>query len=152
MKSFLLLRVTGFEATNHTEASPPPSSPLPLSGHFLCLGAAGSRPGSNPHVPVRHHLPPDLPPQLLHHLLGLHGVGHRHLPPGALRLLPAAPRQRRPCLHTKLRFSIKITQVLCLSEAAKRFGRAVKIIHGAQSWRFCFKKKKNRIGKKLFQF
>lgn len=95
------------------EASPLPSSPTPSpppSGHFLCLGAAGSRPGSHPHVPVRHHFPPDLPPQLFHHLLGLHGVGHRHLPPGALRLLPAAPRQRRPCLHTKLRFSINVSQ------------------------------------------
>lgn len=73
------------------------------SGDIFCLGAPGPRPGSDTHVPVWHHLPPDLPSQLFHHLLGLHGVGHWNLPPRPLRLLPAAPHERWPGLPAELR-------------------------------------------------
>lgn len=91
------------------------SSPLlSCSGDILCISAPGPRLGSHTHVPVRHHLPPDLPSQLQHHLLGLHGVGHWHLPPRTLRLLPAAPHQRGPCLPTELRFNTFIHQYLCM--------------------------------------
>ncbi|PWA17569.1 hypothetical protein CCH79_00011270 [Gambusia affinis] len=71
------------------------------SGDLRGVGAAGPRLGSHPHVPVRHDLSPDLPSQLFHHFLGLHGVSHRDLPPRALRLLPAASRQRGPGVPTE---------------------------------------------------
>lgn len=86
---------------NGLSLSTPPHPPR--SGDLLSLGASGPRPGPHPHVPVWHHIPTDLSPQLVRRLLGLHGVGHRHLPPRALRLLPAAPRQRRARLRAEPR-------------------------------------------------
>ncbi|MEQ2212907.1 hypothetical protein XENOCAPTIV_006684 [Xenoophorus captivus] len=77
--------------------------PRTHSGSLLSVSATGPRLGSYTHVPVRHHLSPDLPSQLFHHFLGLHGVGHRHVPPCALRVLPAASNQRGPRIPTKLR-------------------------------------------------
>lgn len=90
------------------------STLLCCSGGIRCLSAPGPRLRSHTHVPVRHHLPPDLPSQLLHHLLGLHGVCNWHLPPRTLRLLPAAPHQRGPCLPTEPRLDLFINNVCVL--------------------------------------
>lgn len=71
-----------------------PSSlpPLLLSPCLWGVPSDGPWPwsGTRSNVPVRNHFAADFAAQPLQ-LLRLHGVGHGHLPPGALRHFPVLP-------------------------------------------------------------